>query len=482
MKFYLVWALVAFIAAPAYSQVNSTKLFQEGSVVCPEDKNGTGYEYCTYTLVHLTRAQELIRKVEQVLFKGDPLTSPDGMMEPLGNNRKVLTFWHINKDILQRMKDVIPMLDTKESFYPNTIVEFKADVYEVSETGLSNLGAEITNLKVGKSITDGSRSATMTGVPNGLGLDLKLGIIELSGLLSAEKQKGNLRRKVTITRPVANLSSIEYDDKTKRYAAPGAGTSIIKDEYTGVTLDGVVSVNDEDSSLVTIKNFKFTYGTLNSDNTVNMITLPSDDLIVKEGIAFPLVSSKTVGSFSSTTTSLFGLRKEVTKEDAKLLIYVSVKVKSWDNYIDSIQDLLTIGKQKFDKEELETLSNNCISDMDLLNDITPIATRDHQGDPVLSIKLNKENACLKNIKNRIKVSFTGNGIPKAENKKNVTVESLMHIPVKINGLSMSKVREKSELKIKLKLEMINKGVKTKMTHRLKFAPSDYDIEDNFWLE
>lgn len=481
MKYGLFLAFLVSISMPSYSQTK-LNLFQEGSVVCPEDKDGSGYDYCTYTLVNLTRAQELIRKVEQVLFKGDPLTSPDGMMEPLGNNRKVLTFWHINEDVLQRMKDVIPMLDVKEDFNPNTIVEFKADVYEVSESGLSNISAEITNLRFGKSVSDLDNDVSVNGGSNGLGVDLKLGIVELSGLLSAEKQKGNLRRKVTVSRPVANLNSIKYDDKTKIYSAPGAGTSIIKDEYTGVTLDGTVSVNADDKSLVTIKNFKFTYGTKNEDGSVNIITLPEDDLILKEGIAFPLVSSKTVGTFTTTTTKLFGLSKRTQKEDAKLLIYVSVKVKSWDDYINSIQNLLTVGKQKFDKDEIALLPSSCIDNLALLNDITPIATRDHQGDPVLSFKLNKNNACTKNIKNRIKVSITGDGVPRALNKKNVTVESLMHLPVKINGLSLSKAREKSELKIKIKLEMKNDGMKTKVTHKLKYAPSDYDIEDNFWLE
>lgn len=480
MKFHLILALLTVFSVHAHAQVK-TKLFEEGKVICPEDKNGNDYQYCTYTLIHLTRAQELIRKIEQVLFKGDPLTSPDGMMEPLGNNKKVLAFWHINQDVLRKMKDVIPMLDKRESFYPNTIVEFKADVYEVSETGLSNLGADITNLSVGSSIGDLANSTMVTGGSNGLGLDLKLGIVQLSGLLSAEKQKGNLRRKMTITRPVANLSSIKYNDTTKRFAAPGAGTTI-KDQYTGLTLDGVVSVNDKDKGLVTVKNFKITYGSLNEDNTVNLVTLPSDDLIIKEGIAFPLVSSKTVGTFQNTTVGLFGITRNVSKEDAKLLIYVSVKVKKWDDYIKSIQNLLTIGKQKFDKSELASLTDKCVSSMDLLNDLQPIASRDYQGDPVLSIKLNSDNACTKNIKNRIKVTITGSGIPTELNKKNVTVESLMHIPIKINGISLSKAREKSELNFKVKLEMKSGRTKTKVVHRLKYAPSDYDIEDNFWLD
>ncbi len=480
MKLQLILVLLAIFSIPTFAQSNS-KLFQKGRVVCPEDKNGVDYQYCTYTLVHLTRAQELIRKLEQVLFKGDPLTSPDGMMEPLGNNKKVLTFWHVDKEVLRKMKDVIPMLDTRESFYPNSIVEFKADVYEVSETGLSNLGAEITNLSVGAAIGDLTNSASASSDGSGLGLDLKLGIVQLSGLISAEKQKGNLRRKMTITRPVANLSSVEYDDTTKIFTAPGAGTSI-KEQKTGISLDGVVSINDENTSLVTVKNFKLTYGSLNEDSTVNMVTLPVDDLIVQEGIAFPLVSSKTVGTFKKTKVGLFGVSRSVTKEDAKLLIYVSVKVKTWNEYIGSIQNLLTIGKQKFDKDELQSLSTKCISNMSLLNDLVPIASRDHQGDPVLSIKLNKANACVKNIKKRIKISITGTGVPAQLNKKNVTVESLMHIPVKVNGLSLSKTREKSELKIKIKLEMKDGGTKTKVVRKLKYAPSDYDIEDNFWLE
>lgn len=480
MKFYLILSLLTVFSLQAHAQ-KKTNLVEEGKVICPEDKNGADYQYCTYTLVHLTRAQELIRKLEQVLFKGDPLTSPDGMMETFGNNKKVLAFWHTDENVLRKMKNVIPLLDTRESFYPNTIVEFKADVYEVSETGLSNLGAEITNLSAGSSIGDLTNSNLLSGGSNGLGLDLKLGIVQLSGLLSAEKQKGNLRRKMTISRPVANFNSIKYDDTTKRFAAPGAGTTI-KDQYTGLTLNGVVSVNDEDSSLVTVKNFKITYGSLNEDNTVNLVTLPAENLILKEGIAFPLVSSKTVGTFKQTSGRLLGFSRSVTKEDAKLLIYVTVKVKSWDEYIKSIRNLLTVGKEKFDKGEVLNLSDECVSHLDLLNDLIPIASRDHQGDPVLSIKLNSKNACSKNIKKRIKVSITGSGIPGQLNKKNVTVESFMHIPIKFNGISLSKAREKSELKFRVKLEMKDGRSKIKVVHRLKYAPSDYGIEDNFWLD
>lgn len=484
MKLQFIFAVIAifslnFKSYSAGSIIDNTQ--QKGQVICPEDKDGSLYEYCTYTLVNLTRAQELIRKVEQVIFKGDPLTSPDGMMEPLGNNNKVLTFWHVNKDILNRMKDVIPMLDTRESFYPNIIVEFKTDIYEISETGLSNLGAEITNLKAGTSGANNYYSAAASGAGNSLGLDLKLGIVELSGLLSAEKQKGNLRRKNTINRPIANLSSVKYDDTTKIFAAPGAGTSI-KEQYTGVTLDGTVSVNDKDTSLVTVKNFKISYGTLNDDGTINLISLPVDDLIVKEGVAIPLVSSKTVGTFKKTSSRLFGWGKEVTKEDAKLLIYVSVKVKKWDEYINSIRNLLTVGKQRFNTDEIATLADNCVNDLVVLDDIIPYATRDHQGDPVLSIRLNKDHACKKNIKNRVKVTISGDGIPKELNRKNVTVESLMHLPMKIEGLSLFKIREKSELKIKIKLETKSNGIVTKVVHKLRFAPTAYDIKDNFWLE
>jgi hypothetical protein len=475
-KLLIAILLTAF--GQVFAQAN-TKLYIEGQVVCPVDDKGHSFNYCTYTLVNLTRAQELIRKVEQVLFKGDPLTPPSGMLEALGNNNKVITFWHVNAEVLMRMKEVIPLLDTKESFYPNTVVEFKTDIYEVSETGLNNLSAEITNLRLGQSAGNGN-SFGVNVDSNGLGLDLKLGVVELSGLLAAERQKGNLIRKITINRPVPNLSSIQYEDRTIIYQAPGAGTTI-KEDYAGITLNGTVSVNDNNSSLVTVKNFQLTYGTRNEDGTINKVTLPYENLVIEEGVAFPLVSSKTIGRFNSRSTRILGISNRSMKEDAKLLVYVSVKVRSWDEYLESIRGLLTVGKQRFDKEELESLPTLCIKPLAMLNNLQAMANRDHQGDPVLSMALDKKDACQTNIKTRIKVSISGEGISKKDNIKIVTVESLMHIPIKINEIPLAKLR-KSQLRFKITLELMDKNEKTIVHHRLNYAPSDYMIGENIWLD
>lgn len=480
MKGFKCLILLAIMNTQVYSQEVAMQINSKGKVVCLDEVNFIGHKSCTYTLINLTRGQELIRKIEQILFKGEPLSLPDGMMEILGSNSKVISFWHKDIKVMEQIKNIIPLLDTKEDFSSNTIVEFKADIYEISESGLSSLGAEITNLKVGAGIDDLVDGVGANSDGNGLGLDLKLGVVQLSGLLSAERQKGRLKKSITISRPVPNLSSIEYDDITNIYSSPGAAGTEIKTDKTGVSLDGVVSVNHENEKLVTVKGFKITYGTKNSDGSVNILTLPYENLVVQEGIAFPLISSKSIGTYKGNTTKLLGFNIGRSKEEARLLVYVTVKVKSWDEYIEHIKDILVVGKQKFSKSEVEKLSSECVSVNHLLRDLKLIATRDLNGDPVLSLMLNKENACKTNLKKRIKIKISGNGISKKENSKFTTVESLMHIPMKINDLSLEKLR-KSLLRFKYSAELVDKGMKTKVSEKLYFAPNDYNLAESFWM-
>jgi hypothetical protein len=472
--------LLSFVLASAIMPLHANeKLYEAGKVVCPTNDEGKDFGYCTYTLINLTKAQSLIKKVEQTLFLGDPLSPPVGILEPLGNNQKVVTFWHKDAVVLDKMKQLIPMLDTRESFATNSIIEVKTDIYEVTESGLSNLSAEISNLRIGSGLDDIVSGSGVSADSNGLGLDLKIGVFQLKGLLAAERSKGTLKRKASITRAVPNLSSIEYSDVTPVYAAPGAGTQVMTSE-AGIKLQGTVSLNDENQSLVNIKDYKLNYGVIDSEGRVNMVTLPYSNLVLEEGISFPLVSSKSVGQIRTTSYGLFGFGRSVEVEDTKLLVYTSVKVYSWDDYVRSVKKLLDVGKQRFDKDELDQLPITCINDLDLLNDIELIAKRDLSGDPILSFRLRKENACVKNIKKRLYVRISGAGIPRNSNEHYMTVERAMHIPIKINDIKLSNFRLPL-LQFKVKMEIRGRQF-SRAFHYLKFAPTAHDIVDSFWEE
>ena len=47
---------------------------------------------------------------------------------------------------------------------------------------------------------------------------------------------------------------------------------------------------------------------------------------------------------------------------------------------------------------------------------------------------------------------------------------------------LTKYFNKPLLKFKVKLETKNNGVKTKVIKKVYFAPSDYELQDSFWLE
>jgi hypothetical protein len=485
MKSNKLLILLVMCSVSAYSQVmpNINSNSNIGLINCPTDSKETSLGYCTYTLKNLNRAQNLIRIIEQTLFRGLQLNPPNGMMETLGNNNKVMTFWHKDPVVLNKMKEIIPILDTKESFYPNTMVEMKLDIYEIAESSLTNIGAEISNLQIGAGLGDLDNSYGVSSADgSGLNVDLKLGVVQLSGLLSAEKQKGKLNRVISIKKAVPNLTSIKYTDSTLIYNAPGAGVDI-KQNRSGVSMNGTASVEAGNTGLVNIKGFEFDYGLANEDNTVRIVSSPFETLSIQEGVALPIAISSSNSQMMTSEAGFLGFGKKVSKENARLIIYASVQVKTWEEYVSEIQSILVIGKQKFDKKEISALRNTyCPSDIELLNDLVLKARRDLNGDPLLTLMLSKDKACLQNLKQRVKIRISGEGLSKDDNEEYPTVESIMHIPMRIKNLGLTKYTDKSLLKFKVKLETVKNGVRTKLTKKLFFAPSNYDLEDSFWSE
>lgn len=458
-------------------ELEQAQLEIAGVVVCPEDSTGSPMGYCQYTLLNLTKAQILVKKVEQTIFQGIPLTPPEGLLEALGENDKVLAFWHTDPAVLAKMKEVLPILDTRESFSTSSIIEVKTDIYEVTESGLSNLGAEITNLKLGSGVGDLPNATTVNGSGAGLGIDLKIGVIQLSGLISAERSRGTLKRRASIVRAVPNLSSITYSDSTPVYFAPGAGTNVFT-QNAGIKLEGKVSINDENDKLVNIKDFNLHYGVMTENGNVSTVELPYENLLLEEGISFPLVSSKSVGKMKVVKSGLFGFGRSEEMENTKLLVYTTVKVYGWDEYVGKIKDLLKVGKQRFSPAEMDQMEKACPDVDTMLEDLELIAKRDALGDPMLAIKLRKDYACQDNIKTRLRVKISGEGINKKENEHLLTVERLMHIPIRIQGIPLSKFTE-PELDFKVKIQVL--GKRTKKNLELRFAPGPYDIEDMFWI-
>lgn len=477
MKKLIPLILLAIAPQLAFSQ--SAAITTPGQIDCPQDANGDDIGYCYYTLQNIPKAQTLAKKIEQTVLQGVPMLPGEGVLEPLGENEKVLVFYSSDGDVLAKMKSVIPLLDTNESFATTTMVELKTEIYEINETGLTNLGAEISNLKVGYDIGDLANGGGGASSDGGFGVDLKLGIVTLSGLISAERSKGNMIRRGTIVKAVPNLSDISYSDKMSVYAAPGVGSTFVS-QNAGLTLGGRVSVNAADPSLVNIKDFSLEYGTLVGEDRVNIVSIPYENLILKEGAAFPLVSSASMGTMETTTAKFFGLGKKTVTENSKLMVFTSVKVYTWDEYIESIRDLIIVGKQNFDQEEVDAMPEACPYLEDIFNDAELIAKRDSVGDPMLSVALKKDYACPSNIKTRVKVKIRGEGIDKDANEHITTIERLMHIPLRIEGIKRSKFQE-PELKFTIRLESLG-AEEAEAKLKTIFAPNVLQIDDLFWID
>lgn len=474
MRKLSVFLFALLCALPSWSQEEVAE-----KVVCPT-QDGQSLGFCQYTVQNLNRAQALIAKVNQALFSGRPLTSNEGILQPFGENEQQVLFWHKNPEILSRLKTVIPLLDTMENFTTYSIVEVKTDIYEISESGLSSLGAEISNLKFGSLFgNDDDNGYGISGSNNGMGVDLKIGTLELQGLISAERSRGTLTRKGSIIRTVPNLSKLTYKDTTPIYFAPGAGTNVLQPE-TGITLDGKVSINQFNPSLVNIKDYKLYYGTLTEGGYVNSVEIPFENLMLEEGVAFPIVSSKTIGTMTVRKRGILSFGNSEVVEDSKLLVYTSVKIYEWDEYINGIQSLAQEPKLSFTKDEKDSLPSDCVNELDILSNLKLIAKRDQLGDPILSFMFDKDLACKDNIRRRVKISVSGEDINENINTTMTNFERMMHIPLRIKEIAPRRFSQPS-LTFKVKLETFGRP-RSKVTLYLEFAPTTYDLEGMFWIK
>jgi hypothetical protein len=480
MKKALIMLLVLSSLSFGHAQEAGQEQAISGKVICPE-REGVSLGYCQYTVKNLNRAQALIAKVNQAIFQGIPLISSKGILQPFGENEQQLMFWHNDPTVLENMKTIIPLLDTKENFTTYSIVEIRTDIYEVSETGLSSLGAEISNLKFGSMFDSADDGYGVTANNQGMGLDLRLGTFELQGLISAERSRGTLTRKGTIVRTIPNLTNLSYSDTTQLYFAPGAGTNVIQPK-TGTELSGKVSINDIDNSLVNIKDFNLYFGKLveaNGQKYVNSVTIPFENIVLKEGVSFPILSSKTIGTMNIKKRGFLGFGNVTETEDTKLLVYVSAKVYEWSEYLNSVRALVEEPKFKFTRDEKELLSDSCVNDLEVLNDLKLHAKRDQLGDPVLNINFDKDLACKDNIGRRVKVTISGEDIDENINTTMTTFERVMHMPIRIKGIMPRKFTQ-SSLKFKIKFETYG-PIRSKVVKRVEFAPNSYDLEGMFWI-
>ena len=459
-------------------ELMNLELSFNNSEVLPTYKSN---RFCTYTIKSLSRVQVLIRKVNQVLFNGDTLTEPFGILQSFGSNDQVAIFSHIDEKILSQIIEIIPILDTKERFAPTEIIRINADIYEINETGLRNIGAEITSLRFGTGISDLPSSEMATLDSNGLGLSLKGGALELSGLISAERAKGNLKKVTSIKSETHNLSKFNYSDIIANYQAPGNGLNTFVEEE-GLKISGTASINENNEKQVVLKDFDFYYGIRNIDGSIRKISLPQKRLVLSQGILHPLVSNEVSFTQTNRRGAINGLNRSWSKQSKRLLVYISAQILSWDEFTAELNIANpNASRSTFTKEEFNTLPDDCPTNLELLNGIVVRAVRGGDGKPQISYFLDPSLACKGNIKKRIDVYSYGSGVSKKKNRHNRSVEQLMLRPITIKGIK-NLYFTKPTLKVYLKLRFYDqRKVKTKYT--FVYANStDFDISENIWIK
>lgn len=499
---YLILLVFSFQAHAELSVVGDIRCFSKQDLALPSDSSledatlaerqqieAISGEFCTYTIQNLANVNELARKTVQTLFQGRPLIYPDGIIEAFGNNDQTLIFSHSDPAKMNQMKNLIPSLDTRESFSPSEVVRIKADIYEVTETGLNNIGAGISNLRFGTGVNEGlDDSIVASGGPQGLGLDLRAGALELSAFINREKANGHLRRVTQVRGDSYNLNNFSFSDITTVYQAPGAGTSISQEEE-GIKINAKVSVNAENQNTVVLRDFNFYYGegfdratpSGGVTRAVNKITIPAQRLILQEGIMIPIISENI--QFESTLRSrgFLSFGNESERVSTRLLIFISADVLSWNEYISELNSINVQNRSSFTAQERESLPTACPNESDVLKAVNLHAVRGEDGAPVLSFSLDKSVACKTNLNKRIYVDIEGGGIPGSANEAVRTLEQLIHSPVMIQGVPDSTYR-RSYVQFSLMLQYFNRR-RTATFHKLYYSPSTFsDISQNFWIE
>jgi hypothetical protein len=466
MRYLLLMVASLVLSAPV---VFATEI---GVVNCPSDSNGGSFGFCTYTIKkNASKAQVIIAKVEQALFQGFPLTMPKGILAPFGENNSEIIFWHVESDTLEKMKQVIPLMDTYEDFRPDRVYNIKVEIHHMTQDALTNLSANITGLTLGNS------GNAPVGVNNsGLELSLQLGAVELSALIQAERSKGTINTEYSNNKVITNLSTVEFDNATEIDYAPGAGTQPnIRKE--GVQFDGVVSQSQGNPEIIQIKNLNFEYGIKREDGFIQRIHAPFDSFFLRDGVSTPIIVDKIFTRQREVNGSVTGVGANWGKKYTHFVAYVTVTSMDWDEYMDILEGVGEVGDSTFGEDEFNSLPDNCSKLFDVLKDIKLRATRDASGQPVLTFKINKDKACKSNISEIVKVNVSSFAIRNSSNTAMMPLEQLMLIPYRIRDIDPTKL-EKPILKFKVTFRA--KGLK--VVHKLRYLPKAMNMEAAFFRD
>jgi hypothetical protein len=292
MRYILTSALVFILVSHSVSFADNLETPDvqrlAGKVECNDE-----LKICSYLSLKIT-ARELIAKLNANLFPGSILSPSEGYITTDGI--KKINFYINNEDLRNRLIAVIPLMDALEQFDPSDLVLVTTDIYSLTEHGETNLQASLNSASA-NATTGEIAQWTIKSIFGGLaGTALKIGTNFLSSVLGSSKIKEESSKITSINQLISNQTDINYSRTMKVYISP-PGSGVVKEELSGLTVEGVVSISARDSDLVLIKDYHLTYGVVepgSQGDRVNILSVMNPQLYLVKGISSVVVSSITV--------------------------------------------------------------------------------------------------------------------------------------------------------------------------------------------
>jgi hypothetical protein len=415
--------------------------------------------------------QLLIQKINQVLNNERAFRGDNTFLVQEAGLEKVIMYW-VDENTNTKIANLLRLFDAPEHYKKNKIIEVTANIYEMAESSVRNIGAEISRLSL-----DGF-SSDNTPVTNGFQFGLKIGKADLGGVIAIERAKRKIKNENTAGRPVFNNEAFDLSQTTTHYLAPGMGSSINMQE-SGIRMSGVAAY-DEKNEKILLKNFSLNYGVvkdpdgkIDNNGNIEIVSFPSTDILLDSNMAYPIVSLKSIGEMKYDRFGFILGRNEKTAEAVKLVIYISAQVYEYDDYNAKLTQY-SEKKDKFTNDDLQGLRKDCLKEVDFLSDMKLIAERASNGDPLLFIQLKKENVCESQVKDWLKIKINGSDF-KSEVSR--TVENLTLLPYRIDNIPLIKMSGEKDVEFKITLKMERSG--SSVTRKVKFTPTTDDISENF---
>lgn len=435
---------------------------------------------CVYYTSNIT-GRQFVTRVTTQLFPQQSIFFTDGSYLEVESGNTVV-FWFEEDEILKRFKLLIPYVDALESFKPVDMVKVTTEIVEMTETGLKNLRAQITAVTMRTPGSLGNFSGGISDANNGdLSFNIPLKTVDLSVVLGASSVRRHTKRAITNESYITNFENINFSDTT---FVPFEGPSGILEKQTGLTINGSVSIERDNSDLVKISNFDLKY----EKSVVNpvddtMMSVNSTDVDRASMFLYRGLTQTTVKSISSASSTdggiqLNGFNRSTGEEYNKLLILVRAESISQDDIAGEARRIAdSVIRGNFTDQQIRNFDTTPVEIDEVLEDIKPFSRFGTTGERIIGFKLNPELARDENYKKRFDIKIRGGGIKQEANR---SLEELM-----TRGLVLSDIRQryldKKYIKIKVSFKEFIKGPRGNTRPLFKRVTLYYNPQTNKFI-